>query len=164
MERTLHLAQQLHRETSAKNANIDNSVENFIDTEIKPALRLCQNVSTMVANASKHSSSLLNRAAQTNATAQRLGVLIMQLLNESSHLPQVNINNLPTLRREVSSAREQFRALQLGLHLAELRRGIQLQREKMTLYKSQIGRLRSSINEKKNLLRSMPQKTPCYEA
>lgn len=118
----------------------------------------------MAANASTYSSSLLNRAAQTNATAQRLGVLIMQLLNESSHLPRVNVNSLPTLRQEVSSAREKFRALQLGLHLAELRRGIQLQREKMAQFKSQIGKLRSSINEKKNLLRSMPRKTPCYEA
>lgn len=132
--------------------------------KIKPALKLCQNVSTMAANASTYSSSLLNRVAQTNATAQRLGVLIMQLLNESSHLPRVNVNSLPTLRQEVSSAREKFRALQLGLHLAELRRGIQRQREKMTQFKSQIGQLRSSINEKKNLLRSMPRKTPCYEA
>ena len=162
MERTLHLAQQLHGQTSAKNATIDNSVENFVDMKIKPALRLCQNVSTMAANASTYSSSLLNRAAQTKA--QRLGVLIMQLLNESSHLPRVNVNSLPTLRQEVSSAREKFRALQLGLHLAELRRGIQLQWEKMAQFKSQIGKLPFSINEKKNLLRSMPRRTPCYEA
>ena len=161
LERTLHLASQLHNETSAKNAAINNTVENFIAAEIEPVMRLCQNVSTVATNVSEYSSALLKRAAHLNASAHRLNVLIRQLHNESSRLPRVNVNNLSVLRREVISAKEQFLALQLGPHLAELREGIHLQKEKMTLFKDWIGQLRSSIDERKNLLRSMPSETPC---
>ncbi|XP_068695326.1 laminin subunit beta-1-like isoform X2 [Montipora foliosa] len=161
LERTLHLASQLHNETSAKNAAINNTVENFIAAEIEPVMRLCQNASTVATNVSEYSSTLLKRAAHLNASAHRLNALIRQLRNESSHLPRVNVNNLSVLRREVISAKEQFLALQLGPHLAELREGIHLQKEKMTLFKDWIGQLRSSIDERKNLLRSMPSETPC---
>ena len=161
VERSLRLANQLRNGMSGTNAEINRTVENFIAREIEPVQKLCQNLSTMASNVSNNSETLLRRAAQANTTAQLLSALIRRLLNESLDLPRVNVDSLPTLREQVSSARQQFEALQLGPQLVELRRGIQLQKEKLALYNARIRQLRSDIDEKKNLLRSLPSANPC---
>lgn len=160
VEKAHHLANQLMNETSAKNF-INNTVENFVAREIEPVQKLCQNLSSRASNMSNHSAVLLRRAVDANSTARRLSTLIGRLLNESSSLPRVNVENLPTLRGEVSSARQQFDGLQLGPQLAELRREIQLQKEKLKLYKDQIGQLQTDLNEKRKLLASLPAVSPC---
>ena len=160
LEEAHHLANQLMNETSAKNL-INNTVENFVAREIEPVQKLCQNLSSRASNMSNHSAVLLRRAVDANSTAQRLSTLIGRLLNESSSLPRVNVENLPPLRGEVSSARQQFDGLQLGPQLAELRREIQLQREKLKLYKDRIGQLQTDLNEKRKLLASLPAFSPC---
>ena len=160
VEEAHHLANQLMNETSAKNL-INNTVENFVAREIEPVQKLCQNLSSRASNMSNHSAVLLRRAVDANSTAQRLSTLIGRLLNESSSLPRVNVENLPPLRGEVSSARQQFDGLQLGPQLAELRREIQLQREKLKLYKDRIGQLQTDLNEKRKLLASLPAFSPC---
>lgn len=141
---------------------INNTVENFIAREIEPVQKLCQNLSTMASNVSDNSVALLKRAAHANTTAQQLSAMIRRLLNESSDLPRVSVDNLSTLRGEVSSARQQFDGLQLESQLVELRRGLQLQKEKMDLYKAQIRRVRSDIDETKTLLSSLPSVSPCH--
>ena len=160
VEKAHHLANQLMNETSAKNF-INNTVENFVAREIEPVQKLCQNLSSRASNMSNHSAVLLRRAVDANSTARRLSTLIGRLLNESSSLPRVNVENLPTLRGEVSSARQQFDGLQLGPQLAELRREIQLQKEKLKLYKDRIGQLQTDLNEKRKLLASLPAFSPC---
>ena len=160
VEEAHHLANQLMNETSAKNL-INNTVENFVAREIEPVQKLCQNLSSRASNMSNHSAVLLRRAVDANSTARRLSTLIGRLLNESSSLPRVNVENLPTLRGEVSSARQQFDGLQLGPQLAELRREIQLQKEKLKLYKDRIGQLQTDLNEKRKLLASLPAFSPC---
>lgn len=160
VEKAHHLANQLMNETSPKNF-INNTVENFVAREIEPVQKLCQNLSSRASNMSNHSAVLLRRAVDANSTAQRLSTLIGRLLNESSSLPRVNVENLPTLRGEVSSARQQFDGLQLGPQLAELRREIQLQKEKLKLYKDRIGQLQTDLNEKRKLLASLPAVSPC---
>ena len=160
VEKAHHLANQLMNETSAKNL-INNTVENFVAREIGPVQKLCQNLSSRASNMSNHSAVLLRRAVDANSTAQQLSALIGRLLNESSSLPRVNVENLPTLRGEVSSARQQFDGLQLGPQLAELRREIQLQKEKLKLYKDRIGQLQTDLNEKRKLLASLSAVSPC---
>ena len=159
VEKAHRLANQLMNETSAKNL-INNTVENFVAREIEPVQKLCQNLSSRASNMSNHSAVLLRRAVDANSTAQRLSALIGRLLNESSSLPRVNVDNLPTLRGEVSSARQQFDGLQLGPQLAELRE-IQLQKEKLKLHKDRIGQLQTDLNEKRKLLASLPAVSPC---
>ena len=162
VDRAHRLVSHLRNETSAENVVINNTVENFIAREIEPVHKLCQNLSTMASNVSDNSVALLRRAAHANTTAQRLSVMIRRLLNESSDLPRVNVDNLSTLWGEVSSARQQFDGLQLESQLVELRRGLQLQKEKMDLYKARIRRVRSDIDEKKTLLSSLPSVSPCH--
>lgn len=161
VERAQRLANRLKNETSSENVVINDTVENFIAREIEPVQKLCKNLSSMAANVTNDSVALLKRAAHANTTAQRLSVLIRRLLNESSELRQVSVDNLSTLRGEVSSARQQFDGLQLRPQLVELRRGLQLQKEKLALYKARIHQLRSDIDEKKNLLKSLPSVSPC---
>ena len=161
MEKAHRLAKKLRNETSAEKVVINNTVENFHAREIEPVQKLCQNLSSRASNMSDNSAALLARAARANNTAQRLRILIKRLLNESTDLPRVNVDNLPTLRGEVSSARQQFDELKLGPQLMKLRRQLQLQKEKMGLYKARIRQLRSDIDGKKNLLRSIPSVSPC---
>ena len=160
VEKAHRLANQLMNETSAKNL-INNTVENFVAREIEPVQNLCQNLSSRASNMSNHSAVLLRRAVDANNTAQRLSALFGRLLNESTSLPRVNVDHLSTLRGEVSSARQQFDRLQLGPQLVELRRESQLQKEKLDLYKDRIGQLRTDINEKRKLLASLPDVSPC---
>lgn len=162
MDRAHRLASHLRNATSSENVVINNTVENFIAREIEPVQKLCQNLSTMASNVSDNSVALLKRAAHANTTAQQLSAMIRRLLNESSDLPRVSVDNLSTLRGEVSSARQQFDGLQLESQLVELRRGLQLQKEKMDLYKAQIRRVRSDIDETKTLLSSLPSVSPCH--
>lgn len=161
MKRAHRLAKQLRNESSAKNGLINNTVEDFMAREIEPVQKLCQNLSGMAFNVSENGAALLSRAGHVSTTTQRLSILIMRLLNESLLLPRINVDNLPTLREEVGAARQQFGALQLGPHLEELRRGIQLQKEKMAVYKDRIRQLRANIDQTKKLLRSLPSGTSC---
>lgn len=161
VEKAHRLANQLMNETASAKNLINNTVENFVAREIEPVQKLCQNLSSSASNMSNHSAVLLRRAVDANSTAQRLIALIGRLLNESSSLPRVNVDNLPTLRGKVSSARQEFDRLQLGPQLVELRREIQLQKEKFSLYKDRIGKLRTDINEKRKLLASLPAVSPC---
>ena len=161
VEKALRLARDLRNETAANNMVGNNTIVNFMAREIEPVQKLCQNLSTMVSNMSNSSETLLGRAAHANTTVQRLITLTRRLINESSDLPRVNVDNLPTLRREVSSARQQFDGLQLEPQLVELRGELQLQKVKMALYKERIRQLRSDISKYKDLLRSIPSISPC---
>lgn len=136
-------------------------MENFMAREIEPVQKLCQNLSTMAVNVSNSSEALIRRAVHANTTVQRLITLTRRLLNESSDLPPVDVDNLPTLREEVDTARQQFNELQLEPQLVELRGELQLQQRKMAFYKERIRQLRSDITRYKDLLRSLPSVSPC---
>lgn len=161
VEKALRLAHDLRNETAASNVVGNNTVEHFIAREIEPVQKLCQNLSTMASNMSNGSEALLRRAAHANSTVQRLISMNKRLINESSDLPRVNVDSLPTLRGEVSSARQQFDGLQLKPQLVVLRGELQLQKVKVALYKERIRQLRSDISKYKDLLRSIPSESPC---
>lgn len=161
VERALRLARDLRNETAASNMVGNKTLENFMIREIEPVQKLCQNLSTMASDMSNNSEALLERAAHANTTVQRLITLTRRLVNESSDLPRVNVDSLPTLKGEVSSARQQFNGLQLEPQLVELRGELQLQKVKMELYKERIRQLRSDISKYRDLLRSIPSVSPC---
>lgn len=161
MERALRLAHDLRNETATNNMVGNNTIENFMAREIEPVQKLCQNLSIMASNMSNSSEALLGRAARANTTVQRLISLTRRLMNESSNLPRVNVDNLPTLGEKVSSARQQFDGLQLEPQLVELRGELQLQKVKMALYKERIRQLRFDISKYRDLLRSIPSVSPC---
>lgn len=161
MERALRLAHDLRNETAANNMVGNNTIDNFMAREIEPVQKLCQNLSIMASNMSNSSEALLGRAARANTTVQRLITLTRRLMNESSNLPRVNVDNLPTLGEKVSSARQQFDGLQLEPQLVELRGELQLQKVKMALYKERIRQLRFDISKYRDLLRSIPSVSPC---
>lgn len=161
MERALRLAHDLRNETAANNMVGNNTIENFMAREIEPVQKLCQNLSIMASNMWNSSEALLGRAARANITVQRLITLTRRLMNESSNLPRVNVDNLPTLGEKVSSARQQFDGLQLEPQLVELRGELQLQKVKMALYKERIRQLRFDISKYRDLLRSIPSVSPC---
>ena len=161
VERALRLAHDLKNETAANNMVGNDTMENFMAREIQPVQKLCQNLSTTASNMSNSSEVLLGRAAHANTTVQRLITLTRRLMNESSDLPRVNVDSLPTLRGEVSSARQQFDGLQLEPLLVELRGELQLQKVKVALYKERIRQLRSDILKYRDLLRSIPSVSPC---
>ena len=161
VERALRLAHDLGNETAANNMVGNKTLENFMTREIEPVQKLCQNLSAMASNMSNSSEALVERAAHANTTVQRLIALTKRLVNESSDLPRVNVDSLPTLRGEVSSARQQFDGLQLEPQLVELRGELQLQKVKMELYKERIRQLRSDISKYRDLLRSIPSVSPC---
>lgn len=161
VEKALRRAHDLRNETAANNMVGNNTMENFMAREIEPVQKLCQNLSTMASNMSNSSEALLGRAAHANNTVQRLITLTRRLMNESSDLPRVNVDSLPTLRGEVSSARQQFNGLQLEPQLVELRGELHLQKMKVVLYKERIRQLRSDISKYRDLLRSIPSVSPC---
>lgn len=161
VERAHRLAHDLRNETGVESMVENNAMENFMAREIEPVQKLCQNLSTMAANVSSSSEALLGRAVRANTTVQRLITLTRRLLNESSDLPRVDVDNLPTLRGEVDTARQQFNELQLEAQLGELRRELLLQQRKMAFYKERIRQLRSDITRYKDLLRSLPSVSPC---
>ena len=162
VERALRLAHDLWNETHAASNMVGNkTLENFMTREIEPVQKLCQNLSTMASDMSNSNEALLERAAHANTTVQRLITLTRRLVNESSDLPRVNVDSLPTLKGEVSSARQQFNGLQLEPQLVELRGELQLQKVKMELYKERIRQLRSDISRYRDLLRSIPSVSPC---
>lgn len=161
MEKALRLAHDLRNETATNNMVGNNTIENFMAREIEPVQKLCQNLSIMASNMSNSSEALLGRAARANTTVQRLISLTRRLMNESSNLPRVNVDNLPTLGEKVSSARQQFDGLQLEPQLVELRGELQLQKVKMALYKERIRQLRFDISKYRDLLRSIPSVSPC---
>ena len=161
VEKALRLAHDLRNETAANNMVGNNTVGNVIAREIEPVQKLCQNLSTMSFNMSNSSEALLIRAAHANTTVQRLITLTRRLMNESSDLPRVNVDSLPTLRGEVSSARQQFDGLQLEPQLVELRGELQLQKVKLAFYKERIRQLRSDISKYRDLLRSIPSVSRC---
>ena len=161
VERALRLAHDLRNETAASNMVGNKTLENFMTREIEPVQKLCQNLSTMASDISNSNEALLERAAHANTTVQRLITLTRRLVNESSDLPRVNVDSLPTLKGEVNSARQQFDGLQLEPQLVELRGELQLQKVKMELYKERIRQLRSDISKYRDLLRSIPSVSPC---
>lgn len=161
VESALRLAHDVSNETAANIMVGNNTIENFMARKIQPVQKLCQNLSTMASNMSNSSEALLGRATYTNTTVQRLITLTRLLMNESSDLPRVNVDNLPTLKEEVSLARQRFDKLQLEPQLVELRGEFQLQEVKIAMYKERIRQLRSDISKYRELLRSIPSVSPC---
>lgn len=161
MEKAHRLAYDLWNETAAENMAGNTTMENFMAREIEPVQKLCQNLSTKAFNVSNNSVVLLQRAAHANTTVQRLTMLIRRLLDESSGLPRVDVDDLPSLRGGVISARQQFGGLQLEPQLVELRRELQGQKVKMALYKERIQQLRVDVQKYKDVLRSLPSVSPC---
>ena len=137
------------------------TMEDFMARNIEPIQKLCQNLSTKASNSSNNGHIILHRAANTNATVHQLIILIRRVMNESSGLPRVRVDDLPTLREGVNSARQQFDGLQLQPQLEELKRELQLQKTKMAIYKERIHQLRSDIQKYKDLVRSLPSFMLC---
>lgn len=161
VKRAHHLAHDLRNEIAVENMVENTTLENFMSREIEPVQKLCNNLSAMASSVSNNSQALLGRAAKANTTVQRLLSLTRRLLNESSNLPRVSVDNLSTLRGEVNSARQLFNGLQLEPQLVELRRELQLQQRKMAFYKERIRQLRFDIARYKDLSSSMPSVSPC---
>ncbi|XP_022780822.1 laminin subunit alpha-3-like isoform X1 [Stylophora pistillata] len=160
-KKVLRLANSLWNETTVENVVDNATMEDFMARKIEPIEKLCKNLSTKAFNLSNNGHIVLHRAVHANITVQRLIILIRRLMNESSGLPRVSVDELPTIKEGVNSATQQFDGLQLQSQLEELRRDLQLQKTKMSMYKEQIHQLRSDVQKYKDLVRSIPSVTVC---